>query len=172
MGEAKNSPAPRAVTSPYPALFILAFAAGVLIWAQTYSEIARRFPTLVAGALVVLALIDLWSRTRLPGRRFIADFWGAEFDRREMTHDPTLRREAGLLAWILGCFAAMALVGVLVAMPLFCLLFTWLRSGRPLRLALLVAAIVLAFEFIVFEWLLDYELYRGLLFSGGGLSAW
>jgi hypothetical protein len=30
----------------------------------------------------------------------------------------------------------------------------------------------MAFEYGVFEWILDYELYRGLILAKGGLSAW
>jgi len=37
---------------------------------------------------------------------------------------------------------------------------------------LVVAAAVFAFVYIVFEVLLDYELYRGALFSGRGFSDW
>jgi hypothetical protein len=35
-----------------------------------------------------------------------------------------------------------------------------------------VGLAVLAFQFLVFEWALDYELYRGLFFSKGGIGAW
>lgn len=164
--------APRAVTSVYPAICILVFAAGMFYWAQAYSETARRFPSVVAGALVLFALIDVWSRTKLPGRRFISAFWGTEFNRREMIHNPTVGAQLALVGWVMAWFACMAALGVLVAMPLFCFLFTWLRSRRPPLQSAIVAILVLAFEYVVFEWLLGYELYRGLLFAKGGFSAW
>ena len=164
--------APRSVTSIYPALCILLFAAGMLYWAQDYSATARRFPSAVSAVLIVLAALDLWSRTRLPGRRLIATFWGTDFNRREMVQHPAFRAELALVGWVLAWFAGMAALGVLIAMPLFCFLFTWLRSRRPPLQAALVAFLVVAFEYAVFEWLLGYELYRGLLFSKGGFSAW
>lgn len=172
MTDKPKSAAPRAVTSVYPALCILIFAAAMFYAAQHYSETARRFPSLVAGVLVILALIDLWSRTRLPGRQLIAAFWGTDFNRREMSYDPTLKAQLGLIAWVVAWFIGMAAIGVLIAMPLFCFLFAWLRSRRPPIQAATVAAVVFVFEYAVFEWLLSYELYRGLLFSKGGLSAW
>ena len=53
MPDPTPSPVPKSVTSLFPALAVLAFAIGMLVWAQTYSEIARRFPSLVAGTLAV-----------------------------------------------------------------------------------------------------------------------
>ena len=172
MLEKSKQSAPRSVLSIYPALVIVIVAIGLLIWSQNYGETARRFPSFVAVVLMGLGLIDLWSRTKLPGQTFIKDFWGTSFDRREMDHSPPLKQELGLLLWIVGCFAGMATVGILATVPVFCFAFTWLRSKRPLVQSVLVALGILVFEYVVFEWLLDYTLYRGLFFSKGGLSRW
>ena len=117
--------------------------------------------------MAVLALIDLWSRSRLPGRAAVAAFWGTGFDRREMTHNPTLRAQAVLVAWILGCFAGIALVGLLAAAPVFCGLFVRFAGRRPILTAIVVAAGVLLFQYAIFEWLLDYRLYRGAVLHKG-----
>lgn len=164
--------APKAIRSIWPACAIILFAAVVLIVAQGYSETAARFPSIVAVVMLILGVIDLWSRTSLPGRAAIAAFWGTEFTRREMSHNPRLRDELSLVLWVLGCFAGMAVAGILPATPVFCILYVWLRGGKPIWLALTVGGIVFAFQFGVFEWLLDYDLYRGLLFSEGGLARW
>lgn len=165
-------PPPRSVTSVWPAVVLLAVALGMLVWAQGYGPTAARFPTMVAGAMGVLALFDIWSRSALPGRRMIETFWGASFGRREMDHDPPLRDQAALVAWVLACFAGMAAIGILAAAPLFCAAFVRLRGRRSATMSLGVGLAVLAFQFAVFEWLLDYELYRGLLLTKGGLAAW
>ena len=47
-----------------------------------------------------------------------------------------------------------------------------LQAGRSWPVSLFVAMIVLVFEATIFEWVLDYELYRGLLFMEEGFSAW
>lgn len=172
MSETPRSPTPKSVLSIYPALVVVIFALGLLVWAQTYGENARKFPSLVAIILFVLGLMDMWSRTKLPGQTIIRDFWGTSFDRREMNHSPGLGQELNILGWVLGCFAGMAVIGILAAVPLFCLAFTRLRSKRSLQTSVMVALAIFAFEFIVFEWLLDYELYRGLMFSKDGLARW
>ena len=172
MSQADVGKPPRSVVSIYPPLVILAVALGLGVWAQAYSDVARRFPTVVAVLLAALAMIDLWSRLPLPGQRFISAFWGTSFDRREMMVVPPLVAELRLLAWVLLAFGVMAVVGILPALPTFCFLFVWLRAGRSVWQAVQVALVLLVFEYLVFEWLLDYELYRGLLFSKGGLARW
>lgn len=163
---------PRTITSIWPAVVLLALAVGMLVWAQSYSTSSARFPSLVATAMIVLGVFDVWSRTRLPGHRAVVTFWGAGFDRREMRHDPPLAEQLGLIGWVLACFAGMALVGLLASAPIFCAAFVRFRGRRSLTTALVVGGIVFAFQYGVFEWLLDYELYRGLPFTRGGLAAW
>ena len=160
-----------AVTSIWPAVVVLAVAIGLALWSQSYSPVARRFPTAVSVILAILAIFDLWSRIDVPGRRAVTAVWGASFGNREMTHAPDPRDELAITGWILAAFASAALFGILVALPLFCLAYVRLR-GRPLWHAALVAAVLAAFIYAVFEMLLDYELYRGLLFAGGGLRRW
>jgi len=163
---------PRTITSVWPAVLLLAVAAGMFVWSRSYSETAARFPSIVAGVMVLLAGFDIWSRTRLPGAAAMTAFWGAGFSRREMDHDPPIRTQATILAWIAGCFVLMAAVGILAASPLFCAAYLRVQGRRSWRAALIAAAAVLLFQFAVFEWLLDYELYRGLPFTRGGIAAW
>jgi hypothetical protein len=167
-----RTPPPRAITSVWPALAVLAVAVGMLIWARTYSETAARFPSMVAVAMIVLALFDVWSRLPLPGRAAVVAFWGAGFGRREMDYDPPVRAQVAMLAWVLAGFAGMAVVGILASAAIFVAAFVRFRGGRPLVTAIAVGAAVFAFQYAIFEWLLDYELYRGLLFTRGGVAAW
>lgn len=163
---------PKSVESIWPAVVILALAVTALVVAQGYSETSRRFPSMVAIALIVLGAIDLYSRFGFFGSKFLNDFWGSGFDAREMSHNPRFRDELALLGWVGLVFLGMALVGILLTTPLFTFLFVWRRSGRGLLHAVFAGLIVLAFEFGVFEWVLNYELYRGLIFNNEGFSAW
>lgn len=172
MNEEVKLEAPKSVRSIWPAVVIGVFAASALVVAGNYSEISGRFPTLVAGTLIVLALIDLYSRIDLPGRKVINSFWGSGFDRREMTHNPNLREELSLFAWVGVAFLGMAFLGILAAAPLFAFLFVWLRSRRTFLQAAAAGVTVFVFEYGVFEWALNYDLYRGLIFNGEGFSAW
>lgn len=172
MSEDKVLDAPKSVTSIWPAVVPLVVAVIIFAVAQNYSEIAKRFPTMVAISLGVLSIFDIYSRTNLPGQALVSAFWGSGFERREMAHNPKLRSEFSLLAWLVFAFGAMAVVGILVAVPLFVTLYVWLRSKRPIGQALITGLVLFGFEFVVFEWLLNYDLYRGLILTGEGFSAW
>lgn len=168
----KPTSAPPSVVSVWPALAVIAFGAAVALFAQSYSPTAARFPTLVGIALCVLGGFDLYSRLTLPGAEMIRAFWGAGFEFREMSHTPRLRDEVVQILWVVGAFVGMAVIGILPALPLFCLLYTWKQAKRPLLPSAIAAVILLIFLIAVFEWLLSYELYRGLLLSKGGLARW
>ncbi len=169
--DTRDHPAP-SVVSVWPAVVVIAI--GVLGWvfAGAYAPEGRQFPRIVAASLVILGVIDLWSRLDLPGLRVVADVWGTSFHRREMPDVPPFGREMGLLLWLLGVFAGVAIFGILVTLPLFCLAFIRFRARRGLFEAAAIATCLFVFEIAVFEWLLDYELYRGLLFSKGGFARW
>jgi hypothetical protein len=166
------NPAPRAVTSVWPALLLLAIAIAAFVVARGYSATSGRFPTMVAGAMIVLVVFDVWSRTRLPGAGLVETFGGTSFGQREMMHNPRLIDQVQCIGWIAGAFALMALIGILAASPIFCAAFVRFRGGQSLALSASIGLGVLIFLFVVFEWALDYELYRGLILARGGVSAW
>ncbi len=162
----------KSVVSIWPAVLVVVFGAAIWLTAGDYSAESRHFPRIVAALMVVLGAFDLWSRVDLPGSRIVRDVWGASFNRREMPSVPPLKTELAMALWVLGAFVAMALAGILVALPLFCFAFVRFRSRRSLAEAAGVALVLFVFQYAVFEWLLDYQLYRGLLFSKGGLAQW
>lgn len=167
-----NTEAPKSITSIWPAVVLLVAAIVTFMVARTYPPTSARFPSLAAGAMIVLAIFDIWSRTTLPGAKIVETFGGTGFRRREMMHDPSFVEQAECVGWILLSFVLMAVIGILAASPVFCAAFVRLRGKRSLLTAAKVGVGVLAFQFAVFEWALDYELYRGLLFTKGGIAAW
>lgn len=66
----------------------------------------------------------------------------------------------------------MAIIGILPTMPLFCAAFVVFSAGLSVRVGVLTGVGVFAFIYGVFEMLLNYTLYRGLLFTQGGIAAW
>ena len=172
MDEPNTSEAPRVVTSIWPAVLFLALAVAAFTVASGYGPSSARFPLMVAAVMIVLAIFDVWSRTRLPGANIVEIFGGTSFENREMMHNPTFANQAECIGWVAGAFALMAAAGILAASPIFCAAFVRLRGGLSLTVAASVGLGVLVFQYAVFEWALDYELYRGLFFTKGGVSAW
>ena len=172
MSDRDASEAPYSVTSIWPAVVLLVFAIVVFTIARGYSATSARFPSMVAGATIVLAFFDIWSRSNLPGAKLVGTFGGTSFRQREMMHNPRFLEQLECVGWIAGAFVLMATVGLLAASPIFCAAFVRLRGRRSVIVSAGIGLGVLAFQFIVFEWALDYELYRGLAFTKGGVSAW
>jgi hypothetical protein len=172
MDEPAALQAPRIVTSVWPAALLLIFAIVMFMVAQGYSATSARFPTMVAGAMIVLCLFDIWSRTKLSGAKTVETFGGTGFRQREMMHNPSLANQAECLGWIAGAFAMMAAAGILAASPIFCATYVRFKGKRSFAVSAGVGIGVLIFQFAVFEWALNYELYRGLFVTKGGVSAW
>ena len=172
MADTDTTGAPRAVTSIWPAVALLAFGIVAFVAARGYPATSARFPSMVAGALIVLAAFDIWSRSGLRGAGVVGTFSGASFRDREMMHNPSLAEQAICIAWVAGAFALMATIGIVPASAIFCAAFMRLRGRQTLALSAIVGLGVMAFLLAVFEWALDYELYRGLAFTEGGVSAW
>ena len=163
---------PRKVRSIWPPVVLLALSVGYTIWAQKYGDVPRLMPTIVGVATGILAVLDLLSRFDSRLGTFLKVTMGADFSNREMTHDPSLRAEAVQIGWMVGCIAAMLTIGILPAIPLFIAGYMRVSGGRPWVSCALSALIVLAFVTVVFELLLDYELYRGVMFDERGFGAW
>ena len=172
MKESDTTDAPRTVTSIWPAVLMLALAIAAFVVARGYGATSARFPSMVAGVMILLAALDIWSRTRLPGAGIVETFGGTSFRQREMMHNPRFARQVECVGWIAGAFVLMATIGILAASPIFCAAFLRFRGRRSVAFAAAVGLGVLVFLFAVFEWALDYELYRGLVFTKGGVAAW
>ena len=163
---------PKAVRSLYPPLVLIAAAIVMIVWSQSYNETARLVPLLVCYALLVLAIFDLICRFDTPVFRPLRDFWGADFQNREMKHDPQPSAEVVQVVWVIGCVAGMMLIGILPTLPLFIFLYMAVNGRRPWLESVVVTAIVFVFVYVVFEILLAYPLYRGVLFDERGFQAW
>jgi len=169
---ARNDTTPRHIRSIWPPLLLFALSAGYVVWAQRYGFVPRLVPTIMGTATAILCLIDLVSRLDTALGRAVRVAMGADFDNREMAHDPPVRSEAGQILWMVGCILLMLFIGILPTVPLFILAYMVAFGRRPRGQSLLSALLVFGFVYVVFELLLDYELYRGALFDSAGIAGW
>jgi hypothetical protein len=167
-----SDPVPAKIKSVWPPLLLLLMSLGYAYWAQDYGDIPRLMPTLVGLATAGLAVLDLLSRFDTRLGRALQLTLGADFERREMSHDPSLASEARQLGWMVGCIVALLMIGILPTVPLFILAYMRFSGGQPWMRSALSALFVLIFVTVVFEVLLDYSLYRGVLFDPRGFGAW
>ncbi len=156
---------PLADYAPPFALLVLAIV--YLATGYGYSPEARAFPVTVAWATIALVGLDLVSRTKTPlGETLIRTLNPAAAPEKteHLPHYPVVKQVAAI-AWVLGFVAAMVLVGILTAVPVYVSASMFFRGKRPLWLCAGVAAAVAIFIWFLFERVLMLELYPGILFG-------
>jgi hypothetical protein len=163
---------PWLIRSIIPPLLLIALGLVMFYTSLSFRGTAARFPGAVSLLLIGFSLIDLYCRTNLPGAVAMHDFWGADFTKREMSTDPALREELVQIGWVIGCLVLVAIIGILPAMAIYCTAYIRFSGGLSWKASGMVGLAFMAFSILVFEWGLDFELYRGLLVSEGGVSAW
>lgn len=150
-----------------PAAVLFVVAAIYLATGYTYTADARAFPSVVGWASLLLAALDIVARTQTPiGIAITAKLNPAASPNKaeKHAHYPALKQVAAV-AWALGFVAALVLIGILYAVPLYVFASMRLRGKRPLLLCLIVAAGATLFIYLMFVQLLQIELYPGLLFG-------
>lgn len=153
-----------------PPVAAIVAAAAYLTTAYGYSPDARAAPLLIGWSVVVLAVLDIITRTKTPLGAALTRWLnpvGATPHRAGSAHKSfPLTRQLAAIAWIAGFVAAFALIGALYAIPLYVFAATRWRGERPFLVCLISAAGTLAGIWLLFGRLLHLELYPGLLFGG------
>lgn len=143
-----------------PAAVILAFVLGYLVVGLvTLDATTRTVPLLAGGVTLALLVIDI-VRVMLG---HVADESGVREGGGVTEVRP--QREIAAILFVIGGVAAIYLGGFLVAIPLYLFAsIAWL-GRQPIRSAAIVAVIATLVLYVVFEVLLAYDLYAGLLFE-------
>jgi hypothetical protein len=156
------------VTDYMPALGLLALTGVYLATAYNYSPDARAVPAGVAWVMLVLVTVDLVSRTQ-TGIGTALMHWlnpaGDAANQRDVKRYPVLRQIAAV-AWVAGFAAALVLIGILYAVPLYVFLSLFFQGRRPLPVCIGVSAAATAMIYLLFAVVLRLDLYPGILFGG------
>jgi hypothetical protein len=156
------------VSDYLPALGLLFITIFYLATAYNYEPEARAVPAGVAWVMLVLVILDLVSRTRTAAGMALMHWLNPAGDpdkMRDHKRYPALK-QIGAVLWIAGFAAAMVLIGILYAVPLYVFSSLYFRGRRPLWLAAGVASGATAMIWLLFVAVLGLELYPGVLFSG------
>jgi hypothetical protein len=156
------------VSEYLPAFALLILTAVYLITAYGYNPDARAVPAGVAWVMIALLILDLVSRTRTPVGATLMHWLNPAGDPSKTegaARYPALKQILAV-AWIAGFVAAMVLIGILYAVPLYVFLSLTVRGRRALWVAALIAAAAGAMIWVLFDVVLQLELYPGVLFGG------
>lgn len=132
---------------------LLVLALGVLVNAYTFGRSSGMFPRFIGWVFVGLTLLEVLSqlkRTALEQEEYRFD-WSL------------VRKQLAGMAWLLLLVTMVFAVGLLVAIPLFVLVFLRMAAHQSYRRSLVLAVGALAFVYAIFVGLLEYDLYRGFL---------
>lgn len=149
------------------ALLLVAVFAYATVTALTFPEGARLFPLAIAVPslvlAVLLAVISLRSRWAAVAPAADADAEVA------LAPEERTRRTAEIGAWFLGIFAAVYLLGFLVAIPIAAMAYLRFAARERWLTSVAIAALCWALVFGVFDRLLHVPLPAGELLRLFGL---
>ena len=152
-----------------PALGLLAVTVGYLAQAYTYAPQSRLMPAGVAWAMLALLVLDLAARSRTRLGYAVNRWLNSAGVSRGAPKDDSPRplgRQIAAVLWVAGFTLALALVGILAAVPLYVFASLRLRGRRPFGLCLAVSGGTALLIWLLFAVVLRIDLYPGLLATG------
>ena len=156
------------ITAYMPAFGLLLVTAIYLATAYNYSADARMVPAGVAWVMLVLVLLDLVSRTQ-TGIGAALMHWlnpaGDAAKLKDVKHYPLLKQLAAVL-WVSGFAAALVLIGILYAVPLYVFSSLYFQGRRPLTVCVGISVAATAMIWLLFAVVLRLELFPGIMFGG------
>ena len=170
MPQAESDKIPTGVNSIYPPILLMIAVGLFIYWAYDYGETARRLPLLISTGTLVLVVLDFLSRFRSKVGALIRLALGAGFQDREMKHEPQWQSEIIQVIWVIFCVSSMVLIGILHTVPIFIFLYILIQGKQTFKISLLISFVIFLIVGLVFEILLEYDLYRGMLFNTDGFE--
>ena len=152
-----------------PAAVPLALAAVFLVWSYAYDGRAHTVPMLIGWCAVVLTILDIVAQTETAVGKFLNGLLsGRPLDSSTSADGAETGAAPALVAcaWIAGFVALVGVVGFIAAIPVYTLAFMRLQGRRPWRHAVITAILITAVTWIVFEQLLRYKVFEGVIFGG------
>ena len=149
-------------------LILLTFTIIFLFWAYTYGERARMVPVIVGWSMIILCILDVIAVSDSKVGKAVKTFFTGTIigeAAAEKSDTPTRKIIVAML-WPSSFVALVYFFGFVLLIPFYVFLFVVVQGRKPMKQGLLSAIITTAFIYIVFEKLLQYEVYKGLLFDG------
>ena len=150
-----------------PALGFLAFTLIYLSLAYSYEVDARTFPAGVAWVMLVLTLLDLFSRSRtsvgIALLRILNPAAETEGPARGIAVDP--KRQWFAILWVFGFAILLYVIGILYAVPIYVFVFMRIRSELSYVLSIGTAALTTLSIWLLFGLALRINFYQGIFFE-------
>ena len=155
-------------TRMIPASVSFAIAAVFLVWSYAYDGRAHTVPMLIGWCAVALTILDIIAQTETATGRFLHGLLsGHPLDSSSLPEEADAAGGHAVVgcAWIAAFVALVTVVGFIAAIPVYTLAFMRIQGRKPWRLCLVTAALITAVTWIVFEQLLRYKVFEGVIFG-------
>ena len=151
----------RVLAARVPLLLLLAMAA-FLVVSYGYSPEERALPVLVAWVTMAVLVLEILVQTRSPlGERIESILQGRNVEPAPAP-PPIGRALRYAIGWTVLLVALTTLIGILPAVFAYIALSLKFDGAKTLPVSLATAATVTLFAWLLFEWGLSYDLYRGV----------
>ena len=134
-------------------------AAAFLAAAWAYPQDARAFPAAIAFVLLALTGLDLFALTNTAAGETIRRLFNPTIKTRASS-EPVSREVAAVLS-LAGLVAALVLLGIAIAVPLYLFVSLRFRARRSWASSFVIAAGLTVAMWLLFVAALRLELYRG-----------
>jgi hypothetical protein len=132
--------------------------------AYTYPAEARAFPAVIGWVVMVLAALDIVSRSDTgPGRALSNALNPGSAAAAEAY---SLRDQSTAMLWLAALAALLMALGVLLAIPLYLFASLYFRGRKSLITSLWISVAATGGIWVLFAVVLRVELYRGYFFGG------
>ena len=151
-----------------PASVSFAIAAVFLVWSYAYDGRAHTVPMLIGWCALVLTILDIIAQTETATGRFLHGLLsGRPLDSSSLPDEGGAAGRQAVIgcAWVAAFVALVAVVGFIAAIPVYTLAFMRIQGRKEWRLCLITAALITAVTWIVFEQLLRYKVFEGVIFG-------
>ena len=145
-------------------VLLLAF----LIYVSTgYNQLARLVPLVVLVPGFIAAVIQLGLEVRaafFPKKNAAAEQPEEDESSVKLPAREKFQRELVAIGWLLGFFVMIIVLGQVVAIPLFVLIFMRVFGRESWRASIAFAALCWLFAYGIFVYIMRNELYPGYLY--------
>jgi hypothetical protein len=156
-----------AIWNLMPPFAMLAFSAVFLVWSYTYGERGQQVPVLVGWVMVFLCVLDVVASSGTRTGDMVRAFFSGTLIGEEAgaAAGKPLDRTLTAILWPTMFVVLVAAFGFMPVIPVYAFLFVVAQGRKTVRQGIISAAVTTLFTYVVFEVLLRYEVYRGLVFS-------
>ncbi len=149
-----------------PPVFVLVFGIAFVLVSSSYDAKAQQVPMLVGWSLIVLCILDVIASTETRIGQVIRIFFTGTIvgEGSADSNYPPLAKVLIAMVWPVAFVTMVYFFGFIKVIPFYVFLFVVFQGKKPMKTGVIAALIATAFTWVVFELLMNYEVYQGAFF--------